>query len=229
MSPSNDVFVSGAENDTIRMWDLRSPNCHGVIAVNGVPLLAFDPQGLVLAVALEGRYVRLFDSKNYEKGPFAAFEVVDPQRGQLVWNSLSFSPDGKQIMIGTKSGVIYLLDGFDGFVRQTLTGNQNTSSLDLQPSFSTDSSYVYCGGQDGRICVWDAETGSIITQLEGHTSYPLVVKSNPRFAMIASACTNLVIIHLSLVQVTFSRFGSLDCISIIIISIVVINVICPTT
>jgi COMPASS component SWD2 len=27
MSPLNDTFMSGALDDTVRLWDLRSPNC----------------------------------------------------------------------------------------------------------------------------------------------------------------------------------------------------------
>lgn len=195
MCPRDDSFVSGAENDTVRFWDLRSANCHGVLAVNGMPLVAWDPQGLVLALALESKYVRLYDTKNYERGPFAAFEVVDPQRGGLAWCSLAFSPDGKELLIGTKGGgVIYLLDSFDGYVRQVLTSPQSPSSqqLDLQPCYSTDSRHIFCGAPDGKINVWSREDGRVVTQLEGHASYPLVVKCNPRYAMLASACTNLV-------------------------------------
>lgn len=193
MCPRDDSFVSGAENDTVRFWDLRSANCQGVVAVNGVPLVAWDPQGLVLALALDSKYIRLYDTKNYERGPFAAFEVVDPQRGPLAWNTLNFSPDGKELMIGTKGGgLVYLLDSFDGYVKQVLTAPQNPNpQLDLQPCYSVDSRYVYCGAPDGQINVWSREDGRVVTQLEGHAAYPLVVKCNPRYAMLASACTNL--------------------------------------
>jgi COMPASS component SWD2 len=192
MSPLDDTFISGAIDDTVRLWDLRSTNCHGVLAINGKPLIAIDPSGLVFAVALDSRFVRLFDRKGYERGPFACFEIVDSQRTGCVWNSLAFSPDGKDIMIGTRNGVIYLIDAFDGYVRQVLGGIRNDAQLDLQPSFSQDARFVACGSQDGKIHFWERITGKALLQLEGHSSYPLVVKFNPRYTMLASACTNLV-------------------------------------
>lgn len=191
MSPINDIFISGAPDDTIRLWDLRSPNCQGVVAINGNPLIAYDPQGVIFAVALENRFVRLFDTKSYERGPFACFEIIDNNQRISRWTSLQFSPDGKELMIGTNGGAIYLIDSFDGYVKHCLTGNQNSSALDLIPSFSPDAQYVICGGQDGRIHIWSRENGKIIANLEGHSTYPQLVKFNPKYNMMASACSNL--------------------------------------
>jgi COMPASS component SWD2 len=191
VSPLDDTFISAAANDTIRLWDLRTVNCHGVLAINGKPLIAYDPQGLVFAVALDSRYIRLYDVSGYERGPFACFEIVDPQRPQVVWNLLRFSPDGKDVMIGTLNGVVYIIDAFDGYVKQTLQGVQNSTQLDLQPTFSTDAKQVLCGSQDGKIHIWDRDTGHPVGQLEGHSVYPGMVRCNPHHAMIASACTNL--------------------------------------
>lgn len=191
MSPLDDTLISGATNDTVRLWDLRSPNCQGVLAINGMPLVAYDPQGLVFALALDSKYIRLYDVNSYERGPFACFEIVDPQRSQVCWNAVRFSPDGKDILIGTRQGVLYLIDAFDGYVKHTLSGVQNTSQLDLKPTFSADAKQVLCGSQDGKIHIWDRHTGEVVGQLEGHASYPMLVKCNPKYTMIASACTNL--------------------------------------
>lgn len=191
LSPLDDTFISGAKNDSVRLWDLRSPNCHGVLAVNGIPLVAFDPQGLVFAVVLDNRLIRLFDMKNYERGPFACFEIIDSQRSNLEWCSLSFSPDGKEILIGTKGAVHYLVDSFEGHVRAVYSGHQNTGQLCLLPSMTPDGKYVLGGSQDGKIHIWSRENAKSIAVLEGHTSYPSLVKFNPRLAMMASACSNL--------------------------------------
>lgn len=191
MSPVDDTFVSGAKNDSVRLWDLRSPNCHGVLAINGTPLVTIDPQGLVFAVALDNRFVRLFDTKSYERGPFACFEIVDAHHPGIEWNSLSFSPDGKEILIGTRSNIIYLIDSFDGYVRNSYTGHQNSSQLDLRPTLTSDTRYVLCGSQDCKIYVWQKDTGRLVTSLEGHTAYPSLVKFNPKLAMMASVCSNV--------------------------------------
>lgn len=67
MSPLHDVFMSAAAEDAVRLWDLRSPTCEGTMRCEGQqPLVAIDPQGLVFAVALNSKHVRLFDMKNYQ-------------------------------------------------------------------------------------------------------------------------------------------------------------------
>ena len=45
MSPVDDTFMSGSLDNTVRLWDLRSPTCAGLMNVNGKPVCAFDPEG----------------------------------------------------------------------------------------------------------------------------------------------------------------------------------------
>jgi len=65
MSPSDDTFLAGSE-DSIRLWDLRSPNCQGAVSIVGRPAMAFDPSGMVFAVAL-GFTLRLYDVKAFDR------------------------------------------------------------------------------------------------------------------------------------------------------------------
>lgn len=61
VSPIEDMFVSGSLDKSLRLWDLRSPNCQGYINVMGRPVAAFDPEGLVLAAGINSETLKLFD------------------------------------------------------------------------------------------------------------------------------------------------------------------------
>lgn len=37
------------------------------MSVAGSPLVAFDPQGMVFAVGIDSRFIRLYDCRGYEK------------------------------------------------------------------------------------------------------------------------------------------------------------------
>ena len=43
----SEMFLSGSRDRTIRLWDLRSPLCQGLMKTNGTPIGAFDPAGLI--------------------------------------------------------------------------------------------------------------------------------------------------------------------------------------
>ena len=47
------------------------------------PTVAFDEQGLVFCVGAEG-VLRLYDARQYDQGPFAAFPVGQPPRGRAL-------------------------------------------------------------------------------------------------------------------------------------------------
>ena len=59
MSPADDTFISGALDNSVRLWDLRSPQCVGLMQVQGKPVCAFDPEGLVFSVGVQSEQVRI--------------------------------------------------------------------------------------------------------------------------------------------------------------------------
>ncbi|XP_074599111.1 WD repeat domain 82 [Brevipalpus obovatus] len=191
MSPVDDTFLSGSLDKTIRLWDLRSPNCQGLMHLMGRPVANFDPEGLIFAVGINSESVKLYDLKSFDKGPFNTFKL--PQDKDCDWTGLKFSPDGKIIMVYTNGNVIHLIDAFNGTPLQTLMGHVNNKGLPLEASFSPDSQFIFSGSTDGRIHVWSAATGMKVTTFAADTHGPVqCVQFNPKFMMLASACHSMV-------------------------------------
>jgi COMPASS component SWD2 len=146
MSPADDSFISGSIDKTVRLWDLRSPNCQGLMYLNQAltpPVVSFDPEGLIFAVGIDSQHVRLYDLRSFDKGPFATFRLVrDPS---VEWTSLKFSQDGKLILLSTNGSNIHLLDAFQGTLLQTFIGHLNTKKLKLEASFTPDGQFVLSG------------------------------------------------------------------------------------
>ncbi|KAH9258788.1 hypothetical protein BASA81_002852 [Batrachochytrium salamandrivorans] len=194
MSPQDDSILSASLDDTVRFWDLRSPNCQGLMHTDGGnPCLAFDQGGYIFAVGLGSSKILLYDIKEYYKGPFNTFTIKDPIVGDYLaeWSHMSFSNDGKLILISTKSNVLYIVDAYVGCIKHRLVGNMNQMGMAFEACFSPDSAFVICGSQDGKIHSWDVETGSHLQVLEWHREPPKVVAFNPKHLMFASADTNL--------------------------------------
>lgn len=189
MSPIDDSFLSGSLDKTIRIWDLRSPNCQGLMHLVGRPVASFDPEGLIFALGINSESVKLYDLRSYDKGPFNTFKF--PQDKDCEWCGLKFSPDGKTIMISTNGNIIHLIDAFQGKLLKTLTGYQNTKNLPLEASFSPDSQYVFSGSTDGFILSWnvDSNTDQPMVVFKGEHNQPVnCVQFNPKYMMLASAC-----------------------------------------
>eukprot|EP00794_Sanderia_malayensis_P006835 gene6835-7603_t len=191
MSPVDDYFISGSLDKTIRVWDLRSPNCQGLMHVSGRPVASFDPEGLIFAAGVDADIIRLYDLRSFDKGPFATFHLT-VREPDTDLTDIKFSLDGKSILVNTTKGLIHLLDAFQGHQLQTFVGHKYDKDTRLEASYSPDSQYVLAGSNDGKIHVWATDSGKKITILDGnHTGAVQNVRFNPKYMMIASTCTNM--------------------------------------
>ncbi|XP_057834917.1 protein ANTHESIS POMOTING FACTOR 1 [Cryptomeria japonica] len=186
MSPINDSFMSGSMDHSVRLWDLRVNACQGLLQLRGRPTVAYDQQGLVFAVAMEGGAIKLFDSRSYDKGPFDTF-LVGGDTAEV--SDIKFSNDGKHMLLTTTNSHIYVLDAYGGEKRCGF--GLEAFPDNIEACFSPDGQFVLSGSGDGSLRAWNVNNGNEVTCWKNHTGVPTCLKWAPRRVMFASASSVL--------------------------------------
>lgn len=191
MNPSNDGFASASLDGTVRFWDLKSNQCHGVIRSSGRPAVAYDSTGVVFAAGVDDNQIKLFDVRAYDKGPFSTFVVQRAGGAITKWTNLKFSPCNDHLLVGALDGALYLLDAYKGDMIRSFAGHLNEKQSCMEASFSPDSEFVIAGSEEGRIYAWSTRRNNAPHILLGHGAAVTCAKWNPTKMMIASACSTL--------------------------------------
>ncbi|GMY13305.1 protein ANTHESIS POMOTING FACTOR 1 [Fagus crenata] len=187
MSPINDSFMSGSLDHSVRIWDLRVNACQGILRLRGRPTVAYDQQGLVFAVAMEGGAIKLFDSRSYDKGPFDTF-LVGGDMAEVC--DIKFSNDGKSMLLTTTNNNIYVLDAYGGEKRCGFS-LEPSPTTNIEATFTPDGQYVVSGSGDGTLHAWSINRRNEVACWNSHIGVASCLKWAPRRAMFVAASTVL--------------------------------------
>ncbi|KAJ8764416.1 hypothetical protein K2173_006156 [Erythroxylum novogranatense] len=182
-----ECFISGSLDRTVLLWDQRAEKCQGLLHVQGRPAAAYDDQGLVFAIAFGG-YIRMFDSRKYEKGPFEIFSVGGDISDA---NVVKFSNDGRLMLLTTGDGHIHVLDSFRGTLLSTYNVKPVSGDSTLEASFSPEGMFVISGSGDGRVHGWSVRSGKEVANWMTYETGPHVIKWAPGNLMFATGSSEL--------------------------------------
>ena len=86
--------------------------------------------------------------------------VLHERRIELDPISADFSPDGERAAIATETGEVGVLDVSTAeWVRAPVDGHHNTA---ITVRYSADGDTLVSGGLDGRVALWDGNTGALL-------------------------------------------------------------------
>jgi COMPASS component SWD2 len=216
VSPRSDAVLSSSQDKTVRLWDLRAPQCTGLLQAPAHPTAAFDHQGLVFAVGSDAGVIKLYDASEYSRGPFDSFVVPELRASPVPFSHLRFSADGKKLL-AVAEGRIYVLDAFDGKVLLRLSNGTPEAGQAPEACFTPDGNAVMSGCEDGVVRLWRVDSGggagggaeggaggggtaaatattagatpgTELLALRSHVGVPMCARFSPRRLVAATAC-----------------------------------------
>lgn len=160
-SPDGSRILSGAWDNTARLWDARTGRellkfeGHEAIVWN----LSFSPDGKRVATAGFDQTARIWDA--------ATGKLRFKLGGDLLFvYSAQFSPDGTKLATSSMNGAAQLWDAATGRLLRTFEGHlMPVSSV----AFSPDGQRIATASWDGTARIWDVGSGKQLAVLKGHT------------------------------------------------------------
>ncbi|KZM48991.1 P-loop NTPase fold protein [Labrenzia sp. OB1] len=175
--PTGQRVATASEDGTARIWDSETGNELAVLeSLSGrVTKVQFFTDGEKLLTSSEDNTIRIWDSTNGE-------QLGILRAGKLPLGKVTLSNDGRHILTSHDSTAV-LWDAVTGRELSILSHQAPVSFA----GFSPDGSSVLTTSADGRITIWNTETGRTSRQLSGIRNAFFGAAFSPDNRFIASA------------------------------------------
>ncbi len=174
LSPKGETLVTAGGGWHLRFWDLATSREIASLGghSNWINTIAFDHENQWVASISKDRTLRTFDSHTYQER-----WSINPGS----WpRALAVSNSSRQIATGCNDGTIKFWDSQNG---QPLGNIIRCDSAIVDVHYSVDDKQLASLDLQGKVNVWDLETGAVLWSWVGHPGAPLTI--NPHGDLVA--------------------------------------------
>ncbi|KAK4061400.1 hypothetical protein Trihar35433_9727 [Trichoderma harzianum] len=161
-SHDSKLIVSGANDNTIKIWDTSTGQCQQTLQGYGeknASLVVFSHDSRLVASVSDNYLIRVWN-----RAAGRCQKILKGHRDSIT--AVAFSHDSKLIASASKDKTIRIWDSETGIFQRGLHDDTESHSL----AVSHDSSLVVTGSHNGTVKIWDMATGQCLRIFRGHKS-----------------------------------------------------------